>query len=86
MIESPVYEQILKEGREEGRKEALKSSVLAVVEARFEMAPRDVEEGVKAVEGLRQLEATLKKASVSRDLTEFRDFLRKVKAAAVQPI
>ncbi|MCL0035349.1 hypothetical protein M1N00_01650 [Thermodesulfovibrionales bacterium] len=86
MIESPVYEQILKEGREEGREEALKSSVLAVVEARFEMVPRDVEEGVKAVEGLRQLEVALKRASVSRDLAEFRDFLRKVKAAAVQPI
>ncbi|MCL0066792.1 hypothetical protein M1N54_02770, partial [Thermodesulfovibrionales bacterium] len=65
---------------------ALKSSVLAVVEARFEMVPRDVEEGVKAVEGLRQLEVALKKASVSRDLAEFRDFLRKVKAAAVQPV
>ncbi|MCL0033855.1 hypothetical protein M1M99_03500, partial [Thermodesulfovibrionales bacterium] len=38
------------EGREEGREEALKSSVLAVVEARFEMVPRDVEEGVKAVD------------------------------------
>ncbi|MBT9143877.1 MAG: hypothetical protein DDT29_02291 [Dehalococcoidia bacterium] len=84
MIESPVYEQILKEGREEGREEALKSSVLAVLEARFEVVPQDVEKGVKAVEGLKQLEIVLKRASVSKDLAEFRDSLRRVKAAVVQ--
>ncbi len=86
MIESPVYEQILKEGREEGREEALKSSVLAVLEARFEVVPQDVEKGVKAVEGLKQLEIVLKRASVSKDLAEFRDFLRRVKSPAVQSV
>jgi predicted transposase YdaD len=88
MIESPVYEQILKEGeekgREEGREEALKGSVLAVLEARFEVMPRDIEQGVKAVEGLRQLEIILKRASVCKDLAEFRDLLRKVKSAVLQ--
>jgi predicted transposase YdaD len=84
MIESPVYEQILKEGREEGREETLKNSVLAVLEARFEVMPQDIEEGVKAVEGLRQLEIILKRASVCKDLAEFRDFLRKVKSAVLQ--
>ncbi|MBT9166417.1 MAG: hypothetical protein DDT25_01102 [Chloroflexi bacterium] len=80
MIESPVYGQILKKGGEE----ALKSSVLAVLEARFEVVPQDVEKGVKAVEGLKQLEIVLKRASVSKDLAEFRDSLRRVKAAVVQ--
>ncbi|MBT9149094.1 MAG: hypothetical protein DDT27_01015 [Dehalococcoidia bacterium] len=77
MIESPVYEQILKEGREE----ALRSSVLAVLEARFEVASPNIEKGVKAVDGLRQLEIVLKRASVSKDLAEFRDFLRKIRAS-----
>ena len=80
MIESPVYEQILKEGREE----ALKSGVLAVLEAKFEVVPQDIEEEVKAVEGSKQLEIVLKRASVSKELAEFRDFLRRVKAAVVQ--
>ncbi|MCL0069687.1 hypothetical protein M1N85_03180 [Dehalococcoidia bacterium] len=58
--------------------------MLAVLEAKFEVVPQDIEEGVKAVEGLKQLEIVLKRASVSKDLAEFRDFLRRVKAAVVQ--
>ena len=42
-----------------------------------------VKEGIKAVEGLRQLEIVLKRASVSKDLGEFRDFLRRVKSPVV---
>jgi hypothetical protein len=79
MIESPVYEQILKEGGEE----ALRSGVLAVLEARFEMVPKDIEERVKALEGLRQLEIALKRASVSNDLAEFRDFLTRIMSPVV---
>jgi hypothetical protein len=55
-----------------------------VVEARFEVMPRDIEQGVKAVEGLRQREIVLKRASVCKDLAEFRDFLRRVKSAVLQ--
>jgi hypothetical protein len=84
MIQSPVYEQIVKEGEEKGREEAFKGSVLAVLEARFEVMPQDIEEGVKAVERLRQLEIILKRASVCKDLAEFRDFLSKVKSAVLQ--
>jgi len=54
-----------------------------VLEARFEVMPQDIEKGIKPVEGLRQLEIVLKRASVSKDLAEFRDFLWRVKSPVV---
>ncbi|MCL0107152.1 hypothetical protein M1N63_01820, partial [Thermodesulfovibrionales bacterium] len=78
MIESPVYEQILKEGREEGRglgreegrglgreegrKETLKSNILAVLEGRFEIVPHDIEGEIGGIERPKLLEILLKKA------------------------
>ncbi|MCL0098360.1 hypothetical protein M1O16_00620, partial [Dehalococcoidia bacterium] len=75
MIESPVYEQILKEGREEGRKETLRDDILAVLEARFEIVPHDIEGEIGGIERLKLLEILLKKAIVVKDIDEFRGFL-----------
>ncbi|MCL0058869.1 hypothetical protein M1O47_04255, partial [Dehalococcoidia bacterium] len=79
MIESPVYEQILKEGREEGRKETLRDDILAVLEARFEIVPHDIEGEIGGIERLKLLEILLKKAIVVKDIDEFRGFLERAR-------
>ncbi|MCL0048011.1 hypothetical protein M1O14_01035 [Dehalococcoidia bacterium] len=81
MIESPVYEQILKEGREEGRKETLRDDILAVLEARFEIVPHDIEGEIGGIERLKLLEILLKKAIVVKDIDEFRGFLERARAS-----
>ncbi|MCL0033208.1 hypothetical protein M1M99_00150 [Thermodesulfovibrionales bacterium] len=89
MIESPVYEQILKEGREEGRglgreegrKETLKNNILAVLEGRFEIVPHDIEGEIGGIERPKLLEILLKKAIVVKDIAEFRGFLERVRAS-----
>ena len=81
MIESPVDEQILKEGREEGRKETLRDDILAVLEARFEIVPHDIEGEIGGIERLKLLEILLKKAIVVKDIDEFRGFLERARAS-----
>ncbi|MCL0079797.1 hypothetical protein M1O18_02715 [Dehalococcoidia bacterium] len=81
MIESPVYEQILKEGREEGRKETLRDDILAVLEGRFEIVPHDIEGEIGGIERPKLLEILLKKAIVVKDIDEFRGFLERARAS-----
>jgi predicted transposase YdaD len=89
MIESPVYEQILKEGREEGRekgreegrRESLKNDILAVLEVRFQIVPHVIEQDIQGIDGLRQLGILHKKAVVVNDVDEFRQFLERIKAS-----
>ena len=85
MIESPVYEQILKDGMEKGmekgKEEALRGSVLAALETRFGMVPGDIGEGVASVRDINQLEILHRKAVVVEDFDEFREFLKKVKTS-----
>jgi len=87
MIESPFYREILREGeeigfrkghqigREEGQLEALRNSVLDVLEVRFGSVPAELEEQMKDVKSARTLQSLLRRAIVVSNLEEFKGLI-----------
>ena len=75
MLESPVYEQIMAEGREEGRKEGQQARlceyVLAVLEVRFGAVPSAMAEQVRRQKDREALEGLLRRAAVVESLEVF---------------
>jgi predicted transposase YdaD len=71
MLESPVYREILEEGRLEERQERLCADVLAVLEVRFGTLPRTLAQQVGQVTDCDRLEALLRHAVVVESLEVF---------------
>ena len=95
MLESPVYREILEEGKslglkeghelgrkeglELGEKEGLRESVLDVLDVRFGGVPPDVEESVRSIGGKKQLESLLWRVAVVESVEAFRRSLASAK-------
>ena len=87
MLESPVYQEILEEGKamgleqgleqglEHGRGERLREDVWDVLEVRFKRVPLDIEEQVRQIRGRKTLEGLLRKAVLVESLDVFRSLL-----------
>ena len=75
MLESPVYEQIMEEGRQAGREEGqlarLREDVLAALEVRFGVAPSSLAEQVRKMEDHQALEGLMRRAIVVESLEVF---------------
>ncbi len=83
MLESPVYREILEEGRqagreegleqglEQGRVEGLRDDVLAALEVRFGAVPEALAEQVRQRRGRSELEGLLRCAIVVASLEAF---------------
>ena len=86
MLESPVYREILEEGKalglkeglELGEEQGLRESVLDVLDVRFGVVPPDVEELVRSIRGKASLESLLRKVAVIESVEAFREHLAKV--------
>ena len=95
MLESPVYQEILQEGRamgweagleegktmglELGQEARLREDVLEVLEVRFEMVPYQVEEQVSRLRGRKTLEGLHRKAVLVESLEAFGEVLSAVR-------
>ena len=71
MLESPVYEQIRAEGRDEGQQARLCEDVLAVLEVRFGLVPPALAERVRQLKDPEALEGFLRGAAVAESLEAF---------------
>ena len=86
MLESPVYREILEEGKALGLKEGLelgeesrlREDVLEVLEVRFGVVPSSLEELVRKVRGKRTLEGLLRRSILVEDVEAFREDVRRV--------
>ena len=86
MLESPVYREILEEGKALGLKEGLelgeesrlREDVLEVLEVRFGLVSSSLEELVRKVRGKRALEGLLRRAILVEDVETFREEVRRV--------
>ena len=72
MLESPVYREILEEGK------ALGENVLEVLEVRFGIVPSSLEELVRKVQGKRALEGLHRRAILMEDVETFREDVRRL--------
>ena len=87
MVESPVYQEILKEGKvmglqegkvlglQEGQESRLREDVLEVLEVRFGLVPYQVEEQVSRLRGRKMLEGLHRKAIMVENLEAFGEVL-----------
>ncbi|MEW6755517.1 MAG: hypothetical protein AB1505_31745 [Candidatus Latescibacterota bacterium] len=71
MIESPVYREILEEGREEGQQQRLCRDVVEVLAVRFGCVPTDMVACVEQEADLGVLEALLRRAVLVESLETF---------------
>ena len=71
MLESPVYREIMEEGREEGREEGLRENILTALEVRFGAVPDGLAARVRQVQGRVRLEPLLRRAIVAESLEGF---------------
>ena len=71
MLESPVYEEIMEEGRREGERDRLCADVLAVLEVRFGPVPHAVAERVRQLSDRERLEALHRQAITVESLEGF---------------
>ena len=71
MLESPVYREILEEGREEGREERLREDVLEVLEVRFGQVPAELATQVRQLRGQKDLEMLHRRAILIEGLEAF---------------
>jgi predicted transposase YdaD len=67
MAESPLIQELVAE--------KLQIAILGILEERFQTVPSDLAEQVRAVTREKKLNILIRKASVSRNLEAFRDFL-----------
>ncbi len=87
MVESSVYQEILKEGKvmglqegkvlglQEGQESRLREDVLEVLEVRFGLVPYQVEEQVSRLRGRKMLEGLHRKAIMVENLEAFGEVL-----------
>jgi hypothetical protein len=82
MIESYAYEIIKQEGIEEGIQQGelkrARKAVYEVLDARFDLMPRDIVEAIEKIEAIPVLENLHRKAVKVNDLDEFREILGKI--------
>jgi predicted transposase YdaD len=79
MRESKFYQEILEEGRGEGRQEMARANILEVLEVRFgTKAPAGFREALHGITGREQLSELLRLSVRCRRLTEFRRALSSV--------
>ena len=82
MLESPVYQEILEEGKalglELGQESRLREDVLEALAVRFGMVPYEVEEQVRRIRGGKTLEGLHRKAILVESLETFREALSSV--------
>ena len=78
MLESPVYREILEEGKALGEESRLREDVLEVIEVRFGIVPSSLEELVRKIRGKRALEGLLRRAILVEDVETFREDVRRV--------
>ena len=71
VLESPVYREILEEGRQAGREEGLRDDVLAALEVRFGAVPDALAEQVRRRRGRPELGGLLRCAIVVASLEAF---------------
>ena len=75
MLESPVYREILEEGKAmglaEGQEEGLRESVLEALAVRFGMVPFEMEKSVRQLRGRKTLEGLLRRAILTKSLKAF---------------
>lgn len=79
MLESPVYREILEEGKAMGLEARLREDVLEVLGVRFGKVPYQVEEQVRRIRGGKTLEELLRKAVLVKGLEAFGDVLSSVR-------
>ena len=70
-------EKGLQQGLEKGQLEDARDSILDILEARFNTAPQEIVETLKAVNDISVLKQLRKKAAVTESLEEFRKMVRK---------
>lgn len=79
---SPIYEDWIKEERQEATekatKKAIQDSVIYLLESSFELVPSYLKEKINLVEDVSILRGLLKKASTASDIEEFTEFLNRV--------
>ena len=72
-----LAEQLRREGHQKGQLEDARDSILDILEARFNTAPQEIVETLKAVNDISVLKQLRKKAAVTESLEEFRKMVRK---------
>lgn len=84
MIESPIYQEIIQEGKliglEEGELKARRTSVLDALSVRFELSyPRaeKLKEHLETISNLKQLQELFSEAVTTESLDNFEDFINK---------
>jgi len=60
MIASPLYKEILKEGKEEGKSEGLQESILTMLELEFGKVPKNIKTKLQQIKSIDKLRAILK--------------------------
>ena len=89
MLESPVYRDILEEGKamglelgqELGQEEGLRESVLEALAVRFGMVPFEMEKKVRQIRGRKTLEGLHRRAILTESLKAFGEDLARVQAS-----
>ena len=71
MIDSPVFAEFVEEGRALGRLEALRDSIVAVLEARFGPVPAAVMEQVAQLTDVARASVYFRRALVAESLEVF---------------
>lgn len=70
-------QQGLQQGLEKGQLEATREGILDILEARFNTAPQEIVETLKAINDISVLKQLRKKAAVTEGLEEFKKMVRK---------
>ena len=71
-------EKGLQQGLEKGQLEDARDSILDILEARFNTAPQEIVETLKAINDISVLKQLRKKAAVTEGLEEFKKMVRKI--------
>jgi len=78
MQESAIYQDILNEGIEKGKKEGMEESIISVLSARFGNISANMVDMIHHIRNKSRLNELLKLAATSRTITEFEQKIRTV--------
>ena len=78
MQESVIYQDILNEGIEKGKKEGMEESIISVLSARFGNISTNMVDMIHHIRNKSRLNELLKLAATSRTITEFEQKIRTV--------
>ncbi len=73
MLEIPLLDEIVMERTRETARETAQQDIITVLEARFDVVPGDLVEGIESIDDHAQLRGLVRLAASCPDLAAFRD-------------